>query len=74
MNSGSPPASTPGGALQQMMGPTIAAAQLKSGESPGRGRAAWKEGYFTKYQLSGVMDNVDDCGVTPLRLFATSVS
>jgi hypothetical protein len=30
--------------------------------------------YFTKYQVSGVMDNVGDCGVTPLRLFATSVS
>jgi hypothetical protein len=30
--------------------------------------------YFTKYQFSGLIDNVDDCGVTPLRLFAISVS
>jgi hypothetical protein len=30
--------------------------------------------YFTKYQFSGLMDSVDDCGRTPLRLFATSVS
>ena len=30
--------------------------------------------YFTKYQFSGVMDNVGDCGKAPSRLVATSVS
>ena len=30
--------------------------------------------YFTKYQFSGLMDSVDDCGRAPLRLFAISVS
>jgi hypothetical protein len=30
--------------------------------------------YVTKYQFSGLIDSVDDCGVTPLRLFAISVS
>src|SRR6202034_4439879 len=36
------------------------------------GRAGWLP-YFTKYQFSGLIDNVDDCGVTPGTLFDASV-
>jgi len=45
--------------------------------NPRRGWPApgvYRLGYFTKYQFSGLIDNVDDCGKAPLRLFATSVS
>jgi hypothetical protein len=37
----------------------------------GRAPRGWC--YFTKYQFSGLMLSVELCGVTPLRLSATSV-
>jgi len=35
--------------------------------------AGYQFSYFTKYQFSGLMDSVGDCGRAPLRSFATSV-
>ena len=40
----------------------------------GRPGAARPLRYFVKYQFSGLMLSVVLCGVTPLRLLATSVS